>query len=368
MKDIQIKGYDSKFSTPSRELCQFIAECVITNTQNFLLKKTKTVLHLMQAGFSILFMIGGIAQADYDIKVHRSSPAIVASAALSPYAIEIHRRRETAEASPTEAGLLARKTLADATETTETDVVRYAVKLQTAKKQAMASGVNTSAGIVTCAHVVEGHSEFVAVCDGETATAKVISVDKKNDLALLSVIWKQRHSEAKLASGDPAKDERIRSVGRQKDGTLSVESHAFLKRENNEYQYSNPPQEGRSGSGIFDSSGKLVGIVLGKIVDVEPYVGRSATVDDVAKITRQASRNVAAASAGDSHSHQCPKCGKSWSHTSASFGSIAEHTCPACGQIVWQQSAGAARAVTQTKPVASCPNGNCPLIGRRRRA
>ncbi len=168
----------------------------------------------------------------------------------------------------------------------KTNPLQYAVKLSAPKRAALASGVNTPAGIITCAHVVEGRVDFTAVCDGETAPAKVVKVDKQNDLALLSVAWTKTHAAAAVAVEGPILGETLLSVGRQKDGTLLCELHQYKTTANNEYQYTNPPCEGRSGSGVFDERGKLVGIVLGKIVDNEPYVGRAAIVEAVAELVR----------------------------------------------------------------------------------
>ena len=167
------------------------------------------------------------------------------------------------------------------------NLLKYAVKLRAKDtRSALASGVNTADGIVTCAHVVDGFSEFTVDCDGESATAKVVSVDEAHDLALLSVNWLNPHAEAVLTDRHPSPEDELTSVGRQKDGTFSIELHSFQKIENSEYLYSNPPQEGRSGSGVFTAEGKLVGIVLGKIVDIEPFIGRAATVKDVAKLVK----------------------------------------------------------------------------------
>ena len=167
------------------------------------------------------------------------------------------------------------------------NLLKCAVKLRAkGTRSALASGVNTANGIVTCAHVVDGFSEFTVECDGESATAKVVNVDKAHDLALLSVTWLNPHSEAVLTDKNPKIRDKLTSVGRQKDGTLSIERHSLQEIEHREYHYSNPPQEGRSGSGVFTSEGKLVGIVLGKIVDKEPFVGRAAVLKDVAKLVK----------------------------------------------------------------------------------
>ena len=175
----------------------------------------------------------------------------------------------------------------DAIRVSSANLLKYAVKLRAKDtRSALASGVNTADGIVTCAHVVDGYSEFTVDCDGESATAKVVNVDEARDLALLSVKWLNPHSEAVLTDRHPSPEDQLTSVGRQKDGTFSIEVHSLHKIENSEYLYSNPPQEGRSGSGVFTSEGKLVGIVLGKIVDSEPFIGRAATVKDLAKLVK----------------------------------------------------------------------------------
>lgn len=290
----------------------------------------------------LLLFVPLIANADYEVEVHRKPVA-----ASAPYEVQVH--------------------LAEVAATARANPLKYAVKLSAGKRQALASGVNTPAGIVTCAHVVDGHVEFTAVCDGETAVAKVVSVDKKNDLALLSVTWKNQHDEAVVATTHPTDGEQLTSVGRQKDGTISVETHSFHRVANNEYQYSNPPQEGRSGSGIFNARGNLVGICLGKIVDVEPYVGRSAVVTDIATLIK--ARNPVQATAAvvpGLHSHRCPKCGHVWSHGHESFGNTHDHTCPACRKVVVWNVAAVAGPVSKPMAVvgsanSSCPSGSCPL-------
>jgi thiol-disulfide isomerase/thioredoxin len=161
------------------------------------------------------------------------------------------------------------------------DVMRYAVKLQAGHREMLASGVNVAGGIVTCAHVVDGFKTFTVDCDGERATATVARVDKEHDLAFMTVTWAKPHPVAVIATSGPAAKDTIQSAGRHRDGLLTLESHTYLRTENGEYLYSNPPQEGRSGSGIFNANGQLVGIVLGKIVDEEPFIGRSATVEQI---------------------------------------------------------------------------------------
>ena len=291
----------------------------------------------------LTFLLTGIAYAEYEVEVHRKP---VAASAPALYEVQVH--------------------VAQATATPAKNLTKYAVKLSAGKREALASGVNTAAGIVTCAHVLGGHAQFNAVCDGETAVAKVTTVDKKNDLALLSVTWKGQHEQAIIAASHPSDGETLTSVGRTNDGTIAAESHRFLRLENNEYLHTNASNAGRSGSGIFNARGQLVGLVLGNIVDVEPYLGRSAVVGDIANLlkVRRPAQATAAATPG-LHSHQCPKCGHVWSHGSDSFGNTHDHTCPACGKAVVWDVAAVARPVSKPMIVSgavgsSCPGGVCP--------
>ena len=189
------------------------------------------------------------------------------------------------------------------------DLTRFAVKLSAKGRAgvAAASGVNVEAGIITCAHVVEGFSEFTATCDGETATAIVLSVDKPHDLALLSVKWTKPHPVAQIATDGPKPGDTLTSVGRGNDGRLAVHSHTFNGTSNSEHLHSNPLNTGASGSGVFDSSGNVIGIVLGVItsengVELEPYVGRLAMHTDVEKIA-SSRKTVAAQNCPDG---KCP--------------------------------------------------------------
>ena len=103
----------------------------------------------------------------------------------------------------------------DAIRVSSASLLKYAVKLRAKNtRSALASGVNTAKGIVTCAHVVEGFTEFTVDCDGESATAKVLNVDETHDLALLSVNWLNPHSEAVLTDRHPAADKCWSAKGR----------------------------------------------------------------------------------------------------------------------------------------------------------
>lgn len=66
------------------------------------------------------------------------------------------------------------------------------------------------------------------------------------------------------------------------------------------------------------------------------------------------------------HSHTCPRCGNTWSHGSESFGNAAAHRCAKCGAMAWHVSS-VHKAIPVARPKSSCPNGNCPVSGRRGR-
>lgn len=165
------------------------------------------------------------------------------------------------------------------------DVSQYACKVYAGR--AMGSGANTAKGVVTCYHVIEGQSSIEVVCGDERAKATVVVVDRDYDLALLSVSWKQSHPIAELAAESPAKGAVLKSAGRCKDGTVTVEDHIVDSNDKKDIRFTNCSNSGRSGSGIFSSDGKLVGIVYGNSVDTEPYTGLARDVNHVVRLGSQ---------------------------------------------------------------------------------
>jgi len=161
----------------------------------------------------------------------------------------------------------------------EVDLNRYAVKLRSGSKSP-ASGVNTSIGVITCQHVVDGLLEMSAECDGETQQGEVIWANSEKDLAVLKVKWTKPHSVPKLGTVKKT----LTVVGRGDNGLLRTSRHTFIQLANNEITFTDPRNTGSSGSGLFNEQGELVGILLGNIVDNEPYIGRAAKIEDV-KIT-----------------------------------------------------------------------------------
>ena len=90
------------------------------------------------------------------------------------------------------------------------------------------------------------------------------------DLALLSVTWSNPHSQAVLTDTNPAPEEQLTSVGRQKDGTVSIERHSLHKSKTANTSIRTHRKKAGVAPACLTPRGKLVGIVLGKIVDVEP--------------------------------------------------------------------------------------------------
>lgn len=161
----------------------------------------------------------------------------------------------------------------------EADVSQYACKIRF--PNGMGSGVNTAKGVVTCWHVVAGQSQIDVTCGDETARGTVLFYDQQNDLAVMSVAWKQPHPTAELAESPATKGDAIKSSGRCKDGTINVEDHTCLATSGYEVRFENPSNAGRSGAGLFDAKGKLVGVIHGNAVDVEPCIGLATGVDAV---------------------------------------------------------------------------------------
>lgn len=151
----------------------------------------------------------------------------------------------------------------------------------------MGSGVITDKGVVTCFHVIDGQRDIDVLCAGETANATVVVVDRDYDLALLNVAWAKPHPVAKLASESPLTGAILTSAGRCKDGTISVESHTVEDNNKKDIRFTNCSNSGRSGAGIFNRAGEVVGIIHGNSVDKEPYVGLARDVNHVVRLGSQ---------------------------------------------------------------------------------
>jgi hypothetical protein len=165
------------------------------------------------------------------------------------------------------------------------DVGQFACKIR--YKGGMGSGVITEKGVVTCFHVVNGQSTVQVTCGDETADGHAVVIDRDYDLALLSVAWTKTHAVAKVSPSSPEKGARLQSAGRCKDGTITVEEHLCESNDKKDIRFSNCSNTGRSGAGLFNRSGELVGIVYGNSVDVEPFTGLARDLNHVVRLVSQ---------------------------------------------------------------------------------
>lgn len=186
-----------------------------------------------------------LAAINYDVEVVRAS-------AVKAYDVVVERAESLKAAPPV-------------------DVSQFACKIRTTN--GMGSGVVTSRGVVTCLHVVNGQSSIEVTFGNETAKGLIVASDSKNDLAVLAVVWKERRPTAELSVPGVKIGDSLKSAGRCKDGTITIEDHSCVLIPPGEILFTNPSNAGRSGAGLFNASGKLVGIVSGNIVSVEPYTG-----------------------------------------------------------------------------------------------
>lgn len=123
--------------------------------------------------------------------------------------------------------------------------------------------------VLTNAHVVEGCARVTV---GGRGAAKVLSADRRTDLALLSV--ESASSFASLRAGRLRQGDAITVVGYPLRGLLAsgaqvtagnVSALAGMQNDSRFIQISAPVQPGNSGGPLVDSSGNVVGVVVSKL-------------------------------------------------------------------------------------------------------
>jgi len=131
--------------------------------------------------------------------------------------------------------------------------------------------------LVTAEHVVEECNSVTVLMRHDEVESDVISVDKKNDLALLR-IRTNAESVAKLRRSDIRLGEVAVNFGFPLVGVLSpnpqitagyVSSLAGIENNYASLQYSAPTQFGNSGGPVLDASGNVIGVVSGKLNDAK---------------------------------------------------------------------------------------------------
>jgi hypothetical protein len=155
------------------------------------------------------------------------------------------------------------------------------------------SGVNTTAGVVTCWHCVSNVVGPVQVnCHGETAAGRVIAFDVEQDLALIAVTWQQPHPAAVVSTDAVTTGEVLFSAGRMRDGRVGLDRYRVVDSPfhatGTSIYTDNPFVSGQSGSGLFNASGQLVGIVKAVDMTDEPYRGLSTGAAAITKLLRTA--------------------------------------------------------------------------------
>ena len=135
--------------------------------------------------------------------------------------------------------------------------------------------VDDSGHLVTAAHIVSScipTSIKIRGFDKNIITAKRLTVDTRNDLALLRIDNKNtKHLQLNLT---PQLGEDVYAFGYPLFGELAqsgnftagiVTSLSGIKEDTTRFQISAPIQSGNSGGPVFDQKGNVVGIVLSRL-------------------------------------------------------------------------------------------------------
>lgn len=127
--------------------------------------------------------------------------------------------------------------------------------------------------LVTCAHVIGDYEDIsFKNGEGESITCRVVAKDEFQDLAVLRAM-KPTKSYLRIGA-DPCLAEDIFTLGYPNPDIMGttikyttgvVSATTGLQGDPLEYQFTAPVQPGNSGGPLFDSSGKVVGIVVSRL-------------------------------------------------------------------------------------------------------
>lgn len=137
-------------------------------------------------------------------------------------------------------------------------------------KERWGSGTVVDGGILTCSHIFTADTANICVeCMGETSIATIHRIDYVADLAFLKVDWATPKPTAYLARSLPKEHETITSCGRKPEiHELVAEEHRVIGFERSDGHdkilYSPMPYPGRSGGGLFNADGDLIGVIQAK--------------------------------------------------------------------------------------------------------
>lgn len=137
-------------------------------------------------------------------------------------------------------------------------------------KQYGGSGVLVEGGVLTALHLLDVNAEVICEALGETASGRITKWDTDADIAFVAVEWKTQKRVAVVSGSDVDNGAALQSVGRDSNGTLTTVKHSFLKVQDTSKVRGEWHKElvvkpcfnqGRSGGGVFNADGELVGIV-----------------------------------------------------------------------------------------------------------
>lgn len=175
------------------------------------------------------------------------------------------------------------------------------IKVTAGDKTCYGSGVIVDAGVMTCSHLFTEPGTLVieVECGDETAIGSILKRDAKKDIALLSCQWKVPKPAAKLAEKLPKKGDSLSSCGRGTTGCIDSMEHVVAGiwgyDAATEILFTPPPFLGRSGAGLFNASGELVGVIWAydsenrghavSSLDVRLLIGESSPAKSTGKLT-----------------------------------------------------------------------------------
>lgn len=153
---------------------------------------------------------------------------------------------------------------------------------KTRKVRGWGSGVLTKNGVLTCEHLFTGitpDAKIICTYKDQDVLVSIEKSDGLKDLALLRLPEGIANWPCAQVSEKPAfTGESLRSCGRGVSGLLTVESHKVIRLYDGDHrrdvEYTNAPVSGRSGSGLFNAAGDVVGIVR-----AEMYVAADAKAE-----------------------------------------------------------------------------------------
>lgn len=137
-------------------------------------------------------------------------------------------------------------------------------------KQYGGSGVLVEGGVITALHLMDVNAEVTCEAIGETASGRITKWDVDADIAFIAVEWRTPKRVAVVSNADVDNGSALQSVGRDSNGILTTVKHKFLKTQDTSKVRGEWHKElvvkpcfnqGRSGGGLFNVDGELVGIV-----------------------------------------------------------------------------------------------------------